>query len=61
MEDVTMDDAVAAQAEARRAAKAPRRPSADRHNMQAVYDAKPLAYKAAKRAFDVVLGKAGAH
>ena len=36
-----------------------RRHLVDRENMQAVYDAKPLAYKCAKRAFDVAASAAG--
>ena len=50
----TTGEAVATHADARRPAEASRRPPTCRHNMQTVYDAKPLAYKAAKRAFDIV-------
>lgn len=55
MAETTKNGAVVAWDDGRRLAGAPCRPSVDRDSMQAVYDAKPLAYKAAKRAFDVIV------
>lgn len=53
-----MNEVATEQADAVRLVEVSRRSPAGHQNMQAVYDAKPLVYKAAKRAFDVVASAA---